>query len=86
MDVEAFGVCPLSCTPNSLIVEASFTNGDAPRDPVAFELITTLVLRLAFNVGELVADVRPDMRGIFVGVSFVNEEFKEDGGGGSFMD
>lgn len=85
-EVEAFGVCPFSRTPNSLVTE-SFAEGDVPREGVVFALITTLALRPAFKVGELAADERLEIRGIFVGVSFVNAEgFNDDGGGGSLED
>ena len=83
--VAPLGVDPLSSTPNSLAMEVSFTKGDPPREGVVVELTITLALREAFNVGEFAADERPDIRGIFVGVSFVSmDEFNEDVGGGSF--
>ena len=88
VDVDVLGVDPFSSTPNSLIMDVSLTKGDVPRDGAAVALITTLVLRAAFNVGEFAADERLDIRGILVGVSFVSidEVFNADGGGGSFED
>lgn len=87
VDTDALGVDPLSSTPNSFVVDMSLTSGDVPRDGAAVEFMTTLVLRAAFNVGEFAAELRPDMRGIFVGVSFDSmDAFSADGGGGSFED
>ena len=81
------GVCPFSNTPNSV---ASLAAGDGPREDERAELPTITLARrlappLAFSVGELVVDDRLEMRGILVGVSFVNAalELRDDGGGGS---
>jgi hypothetical protein len=87
-ETAALGVCPFSSTPNS---EASFANGDAPRDAPPFWLTKMLARRdapLPLSVGEFVADVRLDIRGIFVGVSFVSATalLSDDAGGGSRAD
>lgn len=88
------GVCPFSMTPNSLMDESLWAVGDDPREAVTLDVpvpTMTLVRRFAplpLSVGELVADPRPEIRGIFVGVSLdkADEEFKEEDGGGSLDD
>ena len=74
--LETFGVAPssLAMTPNSFI-----ETGDGLTDPAAAALM--LVLLLPGNVevdlpkgGVDAAEFRPEIRGIFVGVSFDNPE------------
>jgi hypothetical protein len=76
-------VSSLSITPNSLVVMPvgeGFVDDDTP-------LTATLARRLLpFCMGEPTVDVRLEMRGIFVGVSFGRPETElvEEDGGGSF--
>jgi hypothetical protein len=85
--VLAIWPSPFSMTPNSL-VESSVGEGFVE---AARPLILTLTLRLVtldtefFNGGDAPAEVRLEMRGILVGVSFrlPDMEFIKDDGGGS---
>ena len=75
-----------------MIVPAVFV-GDAPREEegccctlIPVPTIALALRPLLFNVGEFAADERLDIRGIFVGVSLVNDDeiFNADNGGASF--
>jgi len=82
---RTLGVDPssLSITPNSFVEKLV---GDTLVDVDAIKPLVRLVVNVEtefFNVGEAAADVRLEMRGILVGVSFGSPEVefnKEDGG------
>ena len=67
--------CPPSKTPNSFIDSFPFA-GEPPRDDASPLVPTTILARrllpFGLSVGECVADVLLEMRGIFVGVSLLS--------------
>jgi hypothetical protein len=74
---------PFSRTPNSLM-DASPGVGDGSVEPGArlatLRLARRSIIPEFFSVGEPTADVRLEMRGILVGVSFIKALSNDDGG------